>query len=237
MLHCDTQIRKNSTEFSCQSASALRRRLMWLLVGIPNTGQRIAAGFSPVLQLRPMFSVEWHTWLVPSPDTPSRYGLCTGRDKQASSKSAASLGPSQVVSCLSEAFSIGYSVWIYSVTWSVWSLQCLPACPNFAIYAFVCPKYAAPSAGSDTAESRDPINHGSDRHIHQTDTVFDNYFSVRCGDENIMTKLWHKMKKWNSWTHNLLRFLSIHQVIFITQIREECSRHPWQPDSYTLRLQ
>ena len=36
-------------------------------------------------------------------------------------------------------------------------------------YAFVCPKYAPPAAGFDTAESRDPINHGSDRQIHQAD--------------------------------------------------------------------
>ena len=36
-------------------------------------------------------------------------------------------------------------------------------------------------------------------------SVFDNCFWVRCGDKN-MTKFRCKMKKWNSRTHNLLRF-------------------------------
>ena len=65
-------------------------------------------------------------------------------------------------------------------------------------------------------------------------TVFDNYFSDRCGDENIMVTFLFKMKKTRrkSWPHHFLKYF--HKFItpsFITEIREECRRQPWKPDS------
>ena len=84
---------------------------------------------------------------------------------------------------------------------------CLPTSAMTAARSCRCPAEAPWSpAASATSEWTCQVSVLRSIWGVESTAVFHNYFSVRCGDENIMTKLWCKMKKWNSWTHNSLIF-------------------------------